>query len=164
GRAGRPDQPGNDGDRRTGDRRHHGCPGHDAAAPGPPRREPPGVDPSAGRPRRLTRQVAAGLDAQVATARTSLPPRTAVGRPRLGTPWGMHPGHAPPPLDAYGWDPVFAERFAPFADQGLLPARIVVQYQQIYRVVTEDGELLAMVAGRLRHRAEGRVDYPAVGD
>src|SRR3954452_13595536 len=76
----------------------------------------------------------------------------------------MHPDHATPTLDAYGWDPVFAERFAPFAEQGLLPARVVVQYQQIYRVVTEDGELLAMVAGRMRHRAEGRVDYPAVGD
>ena len=76
----------------------------------------------------------------------------------------MNPDHAAPILDAYGWDPVFAERFAPFAEQGMLPARVVVQYQQIYRIVTEDGELLAMVAGRLRHRAEGRVDYPAVGD
>jgi len=72
--------------------------------------------------------------------------------------------HASPILDAYGWDTVFAEWFAPFAEQGLLPARVVVQYQQIYRVVTEDGELLAMVAGRMRHRAGGRVDYPAVGD
>lgn len=76
----------------------------------------------------------------------------------------MSPAHATSILDAYGWDPVFAERFAPFAEQGLLPARVVVQYQQIYRVVTEDGELLAMVAGRMRHRAGGRVDYPAVGD
>jgi len=76
----------------------------------------------------------------------------------------MSPGHAASILDAYGWDPVFAERFAPFAEQELLPARVVVQYQQIYRIVTEDGELLAMVAGRMRHRAEGRVDYPAVGD
>jgi ribosome biogenesis GTPase / thiamine phosphate phosphatase len=30
--------------------------------------------------------------------------------------------------------------------------------------VTEEGELLARVAGRLRHRANGRLDYPAVGD
>ena len=67
-------------------------------------------------------------------------------------------------LDAYGWDPVFAKRFVPFAGQGVLPARVVVQYQQIYRVVTEDGELLATVAGRLRHRAGRRVDYPGVGD
>jgi ribosome biogenesis GTPase len=67
-------------------------------------------------------------------------------------------------LDAYGWDPVFAERFVPFAEQGLLPARVIIEYQNIYRVVTEDGELLATVAGRLRHRTPGRVEYPGVGD
>ncbi|MGE3268432.1 MAG: ribosome small subunit-dependent GTPase A [Chloroflexota bacterium] len=70
----------------------------------------------------------------------------------------------PPILQAYGYDHVFAERFAPFAAQGLLPARVVIEYQHIYRVVTADGELLATVAGRLRHRAAGRLDYPAVGD
>jgi ribosome biogenesis GTPase / thiamine phosphate phosphatase len=70
-------------------------------------------------------------------------------------------------LVAYGWDAVFAERFAPFAEQGLLPARVVVEYQHIYGVAGADGtvgELLATVAGRLRHRAVGRLDYPAVGD
>lgn len=67
-------------------------------------------------------------------------------------------------LDAYGWDAVFAERFAPFAEQGLLPARVVIEYQHIYRLASDDGELLATVAGRLRHRAAGRLDYPAVGD
>jgi ribosome biogenesis GTPase len=69
-----------------------------------------------------------------------------------------------PILAAYGWDATFAERFAPFAEQGFRPARVVVEYQHIYRIVTEDGEMLATVAGRLRHRAEGRLDYPGVGD
>ncbi len=76
----------------------------------------------------------------------------------------MSAGRTASILDAYGWSPVFAERFSPFAEQGLLPARVIVEYQHIYRVVTEDGELLATVAGRLRHRAGGRLDYPAVGD
>jgi ribosome biogenesis GTPase len=71
---------------------------------------------------------------------------------------------APSLLRCYGWDPVFAERFEPYAEQGLLPARVVVAFQDIHRVVTEDGELLATVAGRLRHRANGRLDYPGVGD
>jgi ribosome biogenesis GTPase len=71
---------------------------------------------------------------------------------------------AHPTLVAYGWDDVFAARFAPFAEQGLTPARVIVEYQHIYRVIGEDGELLATVAGRLRHRAAGRVDYPGVGD
>lgn len=76
----------------------------------------------------------------------------------------MSPDETPSILNAYGWDPVFAERFAPFAGQGLQPARVVVEYQHIYRVIAEDGELLATVAGRLRHRASDRLDYPAVGD
>ncbi|MCC6178655.1 MAG: ribosome small subunit-dependent GTPase A [Chloroflexi bacterium] len=67
-------------------------------------------------------------------------------------------------LRAYGWDALLAERFAPFAEQGYLPGRVVVEYQHIYRIVLADGEMLATVAGRLRHRAEGRRDYPAVGD
>src|SRR4051794_36661315 len=70
-------------------------------------------------------------------------------------------------LTAYGWDATFADRFMPFAEQGLLPARVVVEYQHIYGVVGIDGtsgEMLATVAGRLRHRAAGRLDYPAVGD
>ena len=72
--------------------------------------------------------------------------------------------HAPDLLHAYGWSAVFAERFAPFAEQGYQPARVVVEYQHIYRVVTANGEVLATVAGRLRHRANDRLDYPAVGD
>src|SRR5262249_35416524 len=87
---------------------------------------------------------------------------------RFGTTSEMHASQTPAPslptLEAYGWDQTFAERFAPFAEQGLLPARVVVEYQHIYRVVTEDGEVLAVVAGRLRHRAVGRLDYPGVGD
>ena len=67
-------------------------------------------------------------------------------------------------LDALGWDDVFAERFAPFAAQGLRPARVGVEYQHIYRLYAEEGELLATVSGRLRHQATSRADYPAVGD
>src|SRR3712207_7299167 len=67
-------------------------------------------------------------------------------------------------LDALGWDAVFAERFAPFAEQGLIPARVAVEYQHIYRLYAEEGELLATVSGRLRHQATSRTDYPAVGD
>jgi ribosome biogenesis GTPase len=75
--------------------------------------------------------------------------------------------YGPDLLAAYGWDDLFAERFRPFAEQGLIPAKVVVEYQHIYGVVGAegvDGEQLAAVAGRLRHRAAGRVDYPAVGD
>jgi ribosome biogenesis GTPase / thiamine phosphate phosphatase len=76
----------------------------------------------------------------------------------------MSTEHATSNIRAYGWDPVFAERFEPFAEQGLLPARVVIAYQDIFRVVTEGGELLATISGRMRHRANGRLDYPGVGD
>ena len=67
-------------------------------------------------------------------------------------------------LLAYGYDHVFAERFALYGEQGLLVARVIVEYQNIYRVVTDDGELRATVSGKMRHEANGRLDYPAVGD
>jgi len=39
---------------------------------------------------------------------------------------------------------------------GLLPGRVGLEHQHIYRVYLEDGEPLAHVSGRLRHRAAGR--------
>jgi ribosome biogenesis GTPase / thiamine phosphate phosphatase len=62
-----------------------------------------------------------------------------------------------------GWRPVFAEAFAPYADR-CLPARIALEHQHIYRVYTTGGEMLARVRGRLRHQAERREAFPAVGD
>jgi ribosome biogenesis GTPase len=67
-------------------------------------------------------------------------------------------------LTALGWSPRLESLFAPQAAEGLLPARVSLEHTHIYRVLAADGELLARVAGRLRHRAEGRADYPAVGD
>jgi ribosome biogenesis GTPase len=67
-------------------------------------------------------------------------------------------------LETLGWSAWFAERFAPFRDAGLLPGRIGLEHQHIYRVYLEDDEPLAHVSGRFRHAAAGRQDYPAVGD
>jgi ribosome biogenesis GTPase len=67
-------------------------------------------------------------------------------------------------LSALGWNPRLAEAFEPHAATGLSPARIALEHTHIYRIFAESGEWLARVSGRLRHRAEGRVDFPAVGD
>ena len=67
-------------------------------------------------------------------------------------------------LAALGWVPRLAEAFAPYAAEGLVPARVALEHTHIYRVFTASGEWLARVSGRLRHRATGRVDFPAVGD
>lgn len=70
------------------------------------------------------------------------------------------------PLDlaALGWRLHFAERFAPLAAEGLLPARVAVRHNQLYRLYSEQGELLAEVSGKVRHEAAGHQDFPVVGD
>jgi ribosome biogenesis GTPase / thiamine phosphate phosphatase len=63
-----------------------------------------------------------------------------------------------------GWTAALADAFAPFAAQGLMPGRVALEHTHIYRVMTEAGESLARVSGRLRHRAATRAEFPAVGD
>ena len=67
-------------------------------------------------------------------------------------------------LLALGWTPRFEELFEPFRRDGLTPARVGLEHTHIYRVLTGQEEWLARVAGRLRHQASARVDFPAVGD
>lgn len=67
-------------------------------------------------------------------------------------------------LTALGWTPRFAEAFAPYAAEGMVPARVALEHTHIYRIFAETGERLARVSGRLRHNAARRVDFPAVGD
>jgi ribosome biogenesis GTPase len=66
-------------------------------------------------------------------------------------------------LRALGWDDGFATAFAPFADR-CVPGRVTLEHQKIYRVCTAAGEGLARVRGRLRHEADRRDRFPAVGD
>jgi ribosome biogenesis GTPase / thiamine phosphate phosphatase len=70
----------------------------------------------------------------------------------------------PVELTRLGWTPRFEEAFAPYVERGLLPARVSLEHTHIYRVLSTNGEMLARVAGRLRHQASARADYPAVGD
>ncbi len=67
-------------------------------------------------------------------------------------------------LQAYGWNAGFAEHFQTFAEAGSSPGRVVLEYNQFYRVITEAGEILAETTGKLRHEAQSRADLPAVGD
>jgi len=67
-------------------------------------------------------------------------------------------------LEALGWNAGFADAFARLAAPGLQPARVSLEHTHIYRVLTVDGERLARVSGRLRHDANERADFPAVGD
>jgi ribosome biogenesis GTPase len=44
------------------------------------------------------------------------------------------------------------------------PARVVIEFNYLYRVQTAQGEAEVVLAGRLKHRATSRGELPAVGD
>jgi ribosome biogenesis GTPase len=46
----------------------------------------------------------------------------------------------------------------------LIPSRIISQYQDLYKVVTEQGEFFATLSGKFRHEAKHLLEFPAVGD
>jgi ribosome biogenesis GTPase len=67
-------------------------------------------------------------------------------------------------LEHLGWDPAIEEQFAPYAAEGLAPARVAVEQRGALLVYMESGERWAEPSGRLRHAAVERGDLPAVGD
>ncbi|MCU0251071.1 MAG: ribosome small subunit-dependent GTPase A [Vicinamibacterales bacterium] len=67
-------------------------------------------------------------------------------------------------LHALGWDGRFAADFQQFAAEGFVPGRVTLEHQHIYTVHTGHADLLATVAGGLRHRIVARREFPAVGD
>lgn len=70
-----------------------------------------------------------------------------------------------PQLAPWGWNPFFTAAYADWRDQrSLQPARILAEYQGLFRFLAPTGEGLAEIAGRLRHQALSREQLPAVGD
>ena len=67
-------------------------------------------------------------------------------------------------LKDLGWDDDWAKRFAPFAADGLIPARVAIEFNYIYRLYAATGELQAQHTGKLRHEAETKEQLSAVGD
>ena len=67
-------------------------------------------------------------------------------------------------LDQFGWNASFSAAFDTLGDDALIPARVGIEYNYLYRVLMSRGELVAETAGRLRHQATGRDELPAVGD
>ncbi|HXD15928.1 MAG TPA: ribosome small subunit-dependent GTPase A [Vicinamibacterales bacterium] len=68
-------------------------------------------------------------------------------------------------LTELGWNDAFAAAFDPWRSKAHVhPGRVAIEFNQIFRVYVEDGELDAVTAGRLKHRARGRAELPAVGD
>src|SRR5262245_36643485 len=76
-----------------------------------------------------------------------------------------HRGQERTRLADLGWDEEFARGFEPFRDDpDVRPGRVAIEFNYIYRLYVEDGELDAVRSGRLKHRATRRGELPAVGD
>ena len=69
-------------------------------------------------------------------------------------------------LSDLGWTADRARQFeeAAAGKPDLFPGRVAVEFNHNYRVYVDEGEWDAVIAGRLKHRAERRADLPAVGD
>lgn len=67
-------------------------------------------------------------------------------------------------LDRLGWNHSFAKNFASYQGQGYLAARVALEHKNAYILYSEVGELSAKITGKLRYRASGLQDFPAVGD
>ncbi len=66
-------------------------------------------------------------------------------------------------LERLGWNESWEEEFAPYAADGLEPARVIVQQRGILTVATRTAEIAAEVGGRLHHDA-GPTGLPVAGD
>ena len=67
-------------------------------------------------------------------------------------------------IETLGWDPGWAETFAPHAARGRRPARVVAVHRETSIVRDETGDRPASVSGSFRFEALAVADYPTVGD
>ncbi len=67
-------------------------------------------------------------------------------------------------LADWGWNTFFAKQFKPWENSKFLPARVIRGEKNYFKVWSEQGELTVRFAGKIRHKATGRVDLPVVGD
>lgn len=67
-------------------------------------------------------------------------------------------------IERLGWDDRFAAALPAGAGGGLQPARVAVAHNAFYQLLAAGGEVMAELAGRLRHRSAGADARPVVGD
>jgi ribosome biogenesis GTPase len=66
-------------------------------------------------------------------------------------------------IRSYGWSERLQHDFTPYAAQGFVAARVVIQQRGHYRIVADAGEMEGRVSGRFSHEAaEG--EFPVTGD
>ncbi len=66
-------------------------------------------------------------------------------------------------LDTYGWSEALQRDFAPYAADGMAPARVIMQQRGQYGLASGTGELRGQISGKLAREAPPG-GYPAAGD
>ena len=59
-------------------------------------------------------------------------------------------------LEALGWTEGRAAELAALGDPTLVPGRVSLEHNHVYRLLTAEGEHLAEAAGRIKYLASGR--------
>jgi len=67
-------------------------------------------------------------------------------------------------LQTLGFNEYFEEQFKPYKVEDFTVGRVALEHKRMYRVWTDEGELLCEVSGKFSFLALAREDYPAVGD
>ncbi|KOP83112.1 ribosome small subunit-dependent GTPase A [Cytobacillus solani] len=67
-------------------------------------------------------------------------------------------------LQTFGFNDYFEKEFEQYQDAGYAVGRVALEHKRMYRVWTEEEELLCEVSGKFSFLAESRDDFPAVGD
>jgi ribosome biogenesis GTPase len=67
-------------------------------------------------------------------------------------------------INDLGWSEFFENHFQPYAANGYVAGRVALEYKNLYRIYSEQGEVLGEIAGKLRHEALDQGDLPVVGD
>ncbi|RPI02345.1 MAG: ribosome small subunit-dependent GTPase A [Calditrichaeota bacterium] len=67
-------------------------------------------------------------------------------------------------LNALGWNSFFQSQWEKRNEEGLQAGRVSLQHKKRYKILTENGEFDAVIAGKLRHDSDSIADFPVVGD
>lgn len=65
-------------------------------------------------------------------------------------------------LKSYGLKEIYSEEAKGYPNLRL--ARIIAQYKGLYKIITENHEVLAGISGKLRYETKELIQFPAVGD
>jgi len=67
-------------------------------------------------------------------------------------------------INKFGFNNFFKEAFSVYEDKDYQIGRVALEHKRMYRVWTDNSEMLCEVSGKFSFSASSREDYPAVGD